>query len=220
MSGRILHISELMMNVKKPLLILFSLLAILTLSSSVQGAETAMQAINRTVALLSRNKGIKVRFAMTSGGQKVSGELKAAGSRFAINSAGYSTWFDGKTMWVHNSKTNETTLSEPTAAEVGETNPLSLISANSNSFSASFLKNAPKGYRQIRLVPKKKGTGVKQLTVTIGRDYKPVKIVAVPTGGQTTVFDIRSLDTTSVCRPSDFVYPKAKYKKAEIIDLR
>lgn len=197
------------------------LLLLVPVSFSAEGAETAMQAINRTVSIISRTNGIKVKFSMSSGGHKASGDLKAAGTRFAISSPGYSTWYDGKTMWVHNSKANETTISVPTRSEVAETNPLALISANSKSFNAVFVKNPPKGCKVIKLTPKVKGTGVKRLLVTIGAtNYKPSKIVVTPTGGQTTVFEIKSLDTSSGCRPSDFVYPKSKYKSAEMIDLR
>lgn len=187
----------------------------------MMGGETATQIATRASQLLQRASGVRAEFTLDSQGQKLSGTLKSAGSKFAITTPGMSTWFDGKTMWTYNSRTGETTITTPTAAEVAETNPMSLISANRSMFTAYFAKKQPAKGRRIVLMAKGRELGIKSVAVTIADGtYMPVNIVVTPLKGVPTTVHIKSITTKSNFTVSDFVYPSGKYPKAEIVDLR
>lgn len=184
-------------------------------------AETATQAMQRAAALLKRAEGIQTAFTITSQGQTASGKLKISGKRFAITTPQASTWYDGKTMWTYNPRTQETTMTLPTASEVAETNPLMLVSDHSSQFTASFAKHQPKQGRTIVLTPRTRSLGIRTMTVTLSSGgYIPVSIEITPSSGSPSTIKLSGFDTKKACAASDFIYPKAKYPKAEIVDLR
>ena len=189
--------------------------------SVMSGGETATQIATRAAQLLQRASGVRAEFSLESQGQKLTGTLKSAGSKFAITTPGMSTWYDGKTMWTYNSRVGETTVNTPTAAEVAETNPMSLISANGSLFTAYYAKKQPAKGRRIVLMAKGRELGIKSVAVTIADGtYMPVNIVVTPLKGTPTTVNIKSISTKSNFTVSDFVYPSGKYPKAEIVDLR
>lgn len=158
---------------------------------------------------------------MSSGGQKTSGIIKTEGTKFAIETKSMSTWYDGKSMWTYNPRSNETTLVRPTQAELAETNPLHLISSRISQFTASYAKNQTAGVKTIVLTPKSKQTGFKSLHLTVDpKTMLPVKLVAVPTSGQAVTVSLSSVKTGLKHPASTFVYQKSRYPKATIVDLR
>lgn len=204
----------------RTILLVFATLFAAGIASAV---ETATQVAMRSSQLLQRASGVRVEFTLDSQGNRLNGTLVSAGNKFAITTPGMSTWYDGKTMWTYNSRTGETTITNPTAAEVAETNPFSLIAAGTGKFSAFYAKKQPakgKG-RRVVLTAKGKQLGVKSVAVTIADGtYMPTNIVVTPLSGTPTTVNIKRLNTKSNFSASDFVYPTGKYPKAEIIDLR
>lgn len=198
------------------------LILVLGVTSSVAyGAETAAQVIRRTAELLRRAPGIKTSFRMEGAQGAMTGTLKCAGSKFVLSSPAVSTWFDGKTMYTYNPRTSETTVTIPEPSEIAESNPLAAISANQDSYTATYGKTAPKGGKQIVLTPKKRGTGMKRIEVTVGAtSYLPTKIVLVPVSGGTSTITLTSLSTKAAIPASAFTYPAASFPKATLIDLR
>lgn len=191
--------------------------------AQASAVETATQVAMRASQLLQRASGVRAEFIIGTGSNQMKGTLLSAGTKFSISTPGMSTWYDGKTMWTYNSRTGETTITYPTPAEVAETNPLALISAGTNRFSAFYAKKQPakgKG-RRVVLTAKGKDLGVKSVAVTIADgSYLPTNVVVTPLTGQPTTVNISRINTKSNFSASDFVYPTGKYPKAEIIDLR
>ena len=71
------------------------------------------------------------------------------------------------------------------------------------------------------LTPKKRGTGMKRIEVTVGAtSYLPTKIVLVPVSGGTSTITLTSLSTKAAIPASAFTYPAASFPKATLIDLR
>lgn len=197
------------------------LILVLATALGMSAAQTATQLANRTAELLKRADGVSVAFTMASGGHSVKGEMKAAGSRFAISTPEMATWFDGKTMWTYSSRTGETTVTLPTDSEIAETNPLRLISANSSSFTASYAERQPSSGKKIILSPKKKSLGVKKVEVTVNeRTYQPTIVTVYPDSGSPTTITITSFSTKATVTDADFKYPAKKYPKATLVDLR
>lgn len=187
-----------------------------------QAAETPSQIAARSSQLLQRASGIKADFTLEAEGRNMKGTLKSQGKKFAITTAGTSIWYDGKTMWTYNASTGETTITLPTPQEVAETNPMSLMQANANSFKVYFAKKQPAKGKRIVLIPKTKDDmGIKSVAVSVNTGtYMPYNMVVTPINGKPTTVHITGLNTKSNFSASDFVYPSKKYPKAEIVDLR
>lgn len=197
------------------------LVIVIGLTAPSYGAETADGMLKRAAAEINGTAGLTASFTLDYGSQKVSGTMKTAGKKFALQTSSASTWYDGKNMWTYNANNAETTLMIPTSQEVAEANPLSLVNSYSANFTAAFAKAQIKGSKTIVLTPKSKRTGYKSVHITIpdGSVY-PSKIVVVPTSGQKVTVTISQVKKGQKLPESTFVYPKSKYPKAEIIDLR
>lgn len=197
------------------------LLTLMFSTASLSGAETADQILKKASAAINNANGLSASFNIDYGTQRLTGTLKTSGKMFVLQTSSSSTWYDGKNMWTFNAKNNETTLINPTAQEVAEANPLLLVNSYSMQFVASFAKNQTKGNKTILLTPKSKSIGYKSVMVTIpdGSNY-PSMLVVVPSSGQTVKISISNVRTSQKFSNSTFVYPKSKYPKAEIVDLR
>lgn len=197
------------------------LLTLIFSTASLSGAETADQILKKASAAINNANGLSASFNIDYGTQRLTGTLKTSGKMFVLQTSSSSTWYDGKNMWTFNAKNNETTLINPTAQEVAEANPLLLVNSYSMQFVASFAKNQTKGNKTILLTAKSKSIGYKSVLVTIpdGSNY-PSMLVVVPSSGQTVKINISNVRTSQKFSNSTFVYPKSKYPKAEIVDLR
>lgn len=197
-----------------------ALFAVMAVSLSAT-AETADGMLRKAASAVNGAGGLSASFTLDYGQQKLSGTLKASGKRFTVQTASTSTWYDGKSMWTYNSRNNETTLMTPTAQEVGEANPLSIVNSYSSQFTAAFAKGQAKGSKTIVLTPKSKQTGYKSVHVTIpdGSSF-PSKLVVIPSSGQKVTVTISQVKTGLKLPESTFTYPKTKYPKTEIVDLR
>ncbi len=207
------------MMIRKILIILS--IVILGASAAASAAETADGMLRKAATSISGSSGLTASFTLDYGSQKVSGTMKAAGRKFALQTSSSSTWYDGKNMWTYNAKNAETTLMNPTAQEVAEANPLSIVNSYSSNFTAAFAKGQAKGSKTIILTPKSKQMGYKSVHVTIpdGAVY-PSKLVIVPISGQKVTVTISQVKSGQKLPDSSFVYPKSKYPKVEIVDLR
>ncbi len=197
------------------------LIAMIVAYPLIHAAETADQVLKRAAAGINGANGLSATFNIDYGTQKLSGTLKASGKMFVLLTSSTSTWYDGKNMWTYNAGNHETTLMTPTAEEVAEANPLSLVNSYSSLFIASFAKSQTKGSKTILLTPKSKRSGYKSVHVTIpdGSNF-PSKLVVVPSSGKTVTIIISNVKSSQKLPVSSFVYPKSKYPKVEIIDLR
>ncbi|MDE6290216.1 MAG: outer-membrane lipoprotein carrier protein LolA [Muribaculaceae bacterium] len=184
-------------------------------------AETADGILKRSAKAINEAGGLNAMFTLDYGQQKISGSLKSSGKRFTLITPSTSTWYDGKNMWTYNSKNNETTLTTPTAQEVGEANPLSIVDSYSSSFTAAFAKSQSKGSKTIVLTPKSKHIGYKSVHVTIpdGSSF-PTKLVVIPSSGQKVTVSISQVKSGLKLADNVFTYPKSKYPNVEIVDLR
>ncbi len=201
--------------------ILMILAGLLLATFGIHAAETADGMLKKAAAGINGTSGLTASFTLDYGQQKVTGTMKAAGKKFALQTSSTSIWYDGKSMWTYNAKTAETTLMNPTPQEVAEANPLSIVNSYSSNFIATFAKSQIKGSKTIVLTPKSKQSGYKSVHVTIpnGSAY-PSKLVVIPTSGQKVTVTITQVKNGHKLPNATFVYPKSKYPKVEIVDLR
>lgn len=184
-------------------------------------AVTAPAVLSKASQKALAAKGIDCSFSLSISGKSVNGTLKASGKLFMISTPVGTSWYNGSVMATYNPKINETTLVKPTAEELMETNPLLYLNGYSSKFTASFAKTMPKGKHVINLTPKAKRSAVKSVTVTLNAATSvPEKFVVTSSDNTVTTIVIKKLNYAASIPVSTFEYPKTKYPKAEIIDLR
>ena len=200
---------------------MMTLFAVLGIVLTGQASETADGMLRKAAAAVNGAGGISASFTLDYGQQKLSGTLKASGKKFTVQTSSSSTWYDGKSMWTYNQRNNETTLMTPPPPALAEANPLTNLNSYSSQFTAAFGKGQSKGSRTIVLTPKSKHSGYKSVHVTIpdGSSF-PTKLVVIPSSGQKVTVMISQVKTGLKLADSSFSYPKSKFPKAEIVDLR
>ncbi|MDE6071747.1 MAG: hypothetical protein K2G53_04255 [Muribaculaceae bacterium] len=201
----------------------FVIAAILALSCSPQAnaGASAADVMTKAANQIKSAKGILCKFTLAADGGKVSGTLKSTGTKFALLTNAYSTWYNGKDMWTYNASSKETTLVKPTIAELREVNPLEYIKGYSTDYTPTFSKKKLNGKYVINLTPKKKSNEVKSMELILNAgSFKPEKLSLNLKSGVNTTVTINSINYNSPNKVSDFEYPKSQYPKVKVIDLR
>lgn len=208
------------MNVKI-LKYVLALVLICGMNVTLSAAETADALLRKAAAGINGTPGLSASFTLDYGSQKLTGSMKAAGKKFALQTSSTSTWYDGKYMWTYNAKNAETTLITPTLQEVAEANPLSIVNSYSANFTAAYAKKQTNGSKTIILTPKSKHSGYKSVHVTIpDGSVFPSKLVVIPSSGQKVTVYVTKVKSGQNLPDATFIYPKKKYPNVEIVDLR
>lgn len=181
---------------------------------------TPEQVAQKAASVINTSRGLSAEFSMTTGGKTTRGSLKSAGNKFAVSMPEVSTWYNGKSLYTYNPRTSETTLITPTAQELAESNPLLYIKSGGAGFTYKFSNVKRQGKYIIDLLPKNNRTGIKKMTFIVNSSNFHVEKISVDTSAGSTVVTITSFKTGLAFSASDFEYPKSKYPKAEIVDLR
>ena len=203
----------------------FKIYLTLLLSLLTFGAEgaslTATQMAEKAAVKFRSAKSISAGFTMSGALGSGSGTFEASGKKFAFVMAhGSSVWYNGKNMWTYNPVTKETTLIKPTARELAESNPFSFIAGISATYTANYAKSSPAGCKVIVLRAKKKNAPFSKVLLTLDvRTYSPKKIEIHDASGK-TIINVNRFRTGIAQSSAKFEYPKSKYPKVKIIDLR
>lgn len=178
-------------------------------------AADANSVLAKTAAKLTSAKSVTAKFTGSA-----SGSIVVSGNKFTMMAGGNGVWYDGTNMWTYSKKAGETSLTNPTQAELMESNPMEVIKAYKTSFNAR--KVSEKGDRcTIKLTPRKKGSSVKEATLTVNTStWMPVSIDVIFSNSQRMTFNITSISEGGALSPSTFVYPASNYKGVEVVDLR
>lgn len=194
---------------------------LILLAGFEMNAETASQIMSKAAAAINASKGISANFTLTGGGQNISGAIAMQGNKFKYSTQGFSIWYNGKYMWTYNASSGETTLVTPSREELVETNPLEYIKTYSANYTASFSSKNRNSQYVVNLSPKSKRNQIKNIEITIQpKTYRPLEFTVTPKSGAAVKIKITKSDYKASFKSSDFEYPKAKYPKAQIIDLR
>lgn len=182
---------------------------------------TAAQVMNKCAATVrGGDKGTTVKFTAT-GKQAVSGTLVTSGKRFYLDLGGNRIWYNGREMATYSTQTREVTLAIPSAAEVNQTNPLSYVAVWTNDYTAAFASKQSKSQYCVVLTSKRSSAAAKKAVVMVNKsNFRPTKIVINLKSGETLSIVINSITAGGVGTADGFVFPRKKYPKATINDLR
>ncbi|HIW44615.1 MAG TPA: outer-membrane lipoprotein carrier protein LolA, partial [Candidatus Prevotella stercoripullorum] len=125
-------------------------------------------------------------------------------------------WFDGKTQWTYMKSSQEVNISTPTEAQQQSMNPYKFINIYKNGFRLG-MKNVSGGW-QIHLYATNQKRTIKEMYITIGRNYLPQTIKMRQSNGWTTItvsnFKAKKLSD------STFRFNSKDFPNAEVVDLR
>jgi len=191
------------------------------LTASSAFALTANEIMTKAATNIRSAKGIYGSFVISSSGKNLTGTFKAKGAKFTLMTSASSSWYNGKHLWTYNPSSGETTLFTPTAEELLESNPLEYLKTYSNSFTSVFSKKKISGKYIVSLIPKSKKNQIKQVEIVFNnKTLKPEKFTIENQSGSVTMVNVKSLDYARSFKASEFEYPRSKYPKSQIIDLR
>lgn len=202
------------MKVKRYIVLLVSVVI-----SLVAMATTPEQTLQSCVAKLQGAKSLKAEFSMTAQGHTVSGTLISKGKKFAVTSSASGTWYDGHDMWVYTPSSGEVTVWKPVASELSESNPLLYLSTSSD-YTVKDGGKSSKGENVLVLTPKKRNTGVKSIRVCVNAATKLPASLDITTGSGNVKIVVKNLQLNVSASDGAFTFPKSKYPKARITDLR
>lgn len=201
---------------KKYLYILFLFLLI----PAIGQCEDASATISKMVAKIRSAKSLEVDYTLSTDGQSMKGHLTLSGDRFILSSGQLNSWYDGKTQWTYSTYTGEVNITSPTAEELAQVNPFSILSSLSKDYKTSSLPSS-KGISNILLTNTKKGSEIVSVKFSLNTTtYFPSAIFLKFNDGREVSILITSIKTGGVRNVTDFRFNPASHPGVQVIDLR
>ena len=192
------------------------MLLVLTVSISAQNATQARKILDKTASIIGRKGGAVANFSISGKYGNSSGTIAIKGNKFNAKTPQAIVWYDGKTQWTYMKKNQEVNVSTPTEAQQQSMNPYKFISIYKNGFKLG-MKNVSEGW-QIHLYATNQKRTIKEMYITVGKDYLPRTIRMRQANGWTTIsvsnFKAKNLSDSA------FRFNAKDYPHAEVIDLR
>lgn len=146
---------------------------------------------------------------------KQTGNITIKGEKFRMTLAGNEVKYDGKTQWVYVSEYNEVSLTEPTAEELREVNPLAMIEhyvatdriSSNEDGTINFYPTQPKESEYFRV------------ELRLNKANLPTRLTVYQTNGHRVTIYLEEFKKISVDN-SSFVFDITKYPNVEVNDLR
>ncbi len=200
--------------------ILLALFAAISGVCAMQAARPAAKTVVETaVAKLRKAPSVKASFTVTNASGKSAGTLTICGKCFMMDTPELKVWFDGKTQWAYSPSGGEVNVTEPTPAELAESNPLSVLTNMTSAYACRRLSSSAAADK-IELTPKGR-TDIAKAVITFNPSTGyPAEIVAYGTDRSVTTISIRSLTAGKALAASTFRFNAAKYPGVEVVDLR
>lgn len=199
---------------KRLSLVFILLLSVITLSA--QNATKAKQILDKTAAVIGNKNGASANFSMKGNNLNTSGNITIKGNKFCATTPQATVWNDGKTQWTYMKASGEVNISTPTEAQQQAMNPYKFINIYKNGFKLN-MKNVAEGW-QIHLYATNQKRSIKEMYITIGKNYHPKTIKMKQSNGWVTI-NVTNFKTKKVS-DSMFRFNAKNYPDAEIIDLR
>lgn len=193
------------------------MLALLPFCLFAQTEAKAEAVLDKALANLSDNSGIRADFKGTE-----NGFLLLKGEKFYLNNGSIQSWYDGKTQWSYVADTEEVNISIPTPEELLGINPYLILMRYKLDFNYEYkgtqTKDGVKGH-EIILTPKHP-VNREIYRIFISKAHQPLAMKIEQDGQTLSEFNITNYQTNQRLADEIFRFNKTLYPNAEIIDLR
>ena len=192
------------------------MLMLMSISIYAQNATQARKILDKTAAVIGRKGGASANFTVSGKYGNSSGTISIKGNKFNARTPQAVVWYDGKTQWTYMKKSQEVSISTPTEAQQQSMNPYKFINIYKNGFKLG-VKNVSGGW-QVHLYATNQKRTIKEMYVTIGKNYYPKTIKMRQSNGWTTIkvsnFKAKKLSDAT------FRFNSKDFPNAEVVDLR
>ena len=189
------------------------MLMLMSISIYAQNAAQARKILDKTAAVIGRKGGASANFTVSG---KYGNSSGIKGNKFNARTPQAVVWYDGKTQWTYMKKSQEVNISTPTEAQQQSMNPYKFINIYKNGFKLG-VKNVSGGW-QVHLYATNQKRTIKEMYVTIGKNYYPKTIKMRQSNGWTTI-NVSNFKPKNLS-DSMFRFNAKDYPHAEVIDLR
>lgn len=200
---------------------------LLLANAQVAQAQNGTAALDRVVEKFRRSGDLSAAFTLTVYNalnepvDKQSGTIKLAGDKFYWTTPAMTVWYNGQLQWAYVKASEEVNLTEPTPAEIASINPYTLITTYKQNFNVKALKAKNSQQRVTELTPKKKGTQIDRVVLTVNAStWTPQSFQIYYSDRTHSTIVLSRLATGQNFPDATFVFNKKQYPKAEVIDLR
>lgn len=200
---------------------------LLLANAQVAQAQNGTAALDRVVEKFRRSGDLSAAFTLTVYNalnepvDKQSGTIKLSGDKFYWTTPAMTVWYNGQLQWAYVKATEEVNLTEPTPAEIASINPYTLITTYKQNFNVKALKAKNSQQRVAELTPKKKGTQIDRVVLTVNAsNWMPQSFQIYYSDRTHSTIALSQLVTGQNFPDATFVFNKKQYPKAEVIDLR
>ncbi|MDE6267791.1 MAG: outer-membrane lipoprotein carrier protein LolA [Muribaculaceae bacterium] len=198
------------------------LLAAIILGSLPLAAQKsdAVATVRKAADKILSAPSVTVSLTLSNGSEKQSATLVMMRDAFTITAPSYRSWFDGRTQWTLFDETGEVNMTTPTASEIAESNPFTILSTLSSHYSLSPAP-APAGCSKVSLRPLKSSAPFSSATITVNNStLLPVSLTAVTSDGQTISVTVSKVTFGQKLPISTFRFNQRDFPGVDIIDLR
>ena len=189
----------------------------------------AMALLDKATAAFDSKKGIMADFVILIENtredkkEEVPGKIWLKGEQFKLSVKDIDTYFDGKTQSVYMKEAQEVTVSNPSAEELKDINPVMLLKSYSEGYKMRFMESIQEGGKAldvIDLYPENLKSAHLSITVSIEKESMRLHSVKIKgKDGVNTLLEIKKYDNKII--PDDvFAFNPTGIKGIEIIDLR
>lgn len=200
---------------------------LLLANAQVAQAQNGTAALDRVVEKIRRSGDLSAAFTLTVYNalnepvDKQSGSIKLSGDKFYWTTPAMTVWYNGQLQWAYVKASEEVNLTEPTPAEIASINPYTLITTYKQNFNVKALKAKNSQQRVAELTPKKKGTQIDRVVLTVNAsNWMPQSFQIYYSDRTHSTIALSRLVTGQNFSDATFVFDKKQYPKAEVIDLR
>lgn len=179
----------------------------------------AKSVIEATAKKLREMPSMTATFKVVQGRDASQGSLTVSGRSFTVTTPEMKIWYDGKTQWAYSPSAKEVNITIPTAAEVAESNPLSVLTALTQSYTCRRLSSTP-AVDKIELTPRNK-TDISKAVISVNVSTgMPTEILAYRANGAVTKIQILTVKAGKKLAASAFRFNQKQYPGVEVVDLR
>lgn len=199
----------------------FSLIAfaLIHFSMRIAGGENAQSVLNQLYDCLN-SRAVEISFSVNSHGNSQHGILLLDKERFTITTDDMSTWYDGKTQWTLSRSINEVNITQPTAEDLAEINPLIVLGKMGKQFNCE-LATSPAGTYTLILSAKDKNNPISSATIKVNaKDWTPTNLSILTYTGERYNITVDKIRTPEQPRNETFRFNQSDYPGVQIIDLR
>lgn len=184
-------------------------------------APTASSILAKAASSLLKAGSITATYTVKTGGGSQQGTLNVKGRQFSVLTASLSSWYDGKTLWTYDASEREVTISHPTPGEIASMNPYAMLSSYKNEYTAKLVKSNIPGTYAVQLTPRNASNPVRTAVLCLrASDLQPVRLDLTARGGGRSTVVVTNIRRGAKLPASSFTFPKSRYPRAKVVDLR